>query len=447
MTTVVEQAVDYDLVREVRERVGEALQQRRRVQESGGRPLSEADLNALALSIIEDDLQALSAQRINSGQIPLSLQEEERLTRAVLAALVGAGRLQPWLDHPDVENIDANGFDEVFVSYFDGREEQVGPIAESDEDLVEMVRVLAATSGLSSRPFDSSNPQLDLRLPDGSRLSAVMEVSHRPSISVRRKRLKVARLADLLANGTVTEEIGSFLSAAVKARLNLMIAGEVNSGKTTLLQALANEIPRRERLITIERSLELDLHLLKDLHPNVLALEERLPNLEGQGYVSMASLVRRSLRSNGRRTIVGEVLGDEVVAMLNAMNQGNDGSLSTVHANSSEDVFQKLSTYAIQAEERLPIHASQLLIANALTLVVFVQRDEDPVTGRQRRRVTSIREVNGYADERVTSSEIYRLDENGNDTVVPHAPVTDRTRMRLEKHGFSTADFDYPGRW
>ncbi|MFJ1757643.1 CpaF family protein [Kitasatospora sp. NPDC088134] len=445
MTTVVEAPIDYALVQEVRGRVGEVLQQRRRAQESGGRLLSEADLTALAMSIVEDDLQALSARRIDNGQIPLSLQEEERLTKAVLAALVGAGRLQPWLDHPDVENIDANGFDKVFVSYFDGRQEQVGPIAESDEDLIEMVRVLAATSGLSSRPFDTSNPQLDLRLPDGSRLSAVMEVSHRPSVSVRRKRLKVARLADLLANGTVTEEIGAFLSAAVKARLNLMIAGEVNSGKTTLLQALANEIPPQERLITIERSLELDLHLLEGLHPNVLALEERLPNLEGQGYVSMASLVRRSLRSNGRRTIVGEVLGDEVVAMLNAMNQGNDGSLSTVHANSSEDVFQKLSTYAIQAEERLPIHASQLLIANALTLVVFVQRDEDPITGQQRRRVTSIREVNGYADERVTSSEIYRLD--GDDNVVPDAPMTDRTRIRLEKHGFSTAAFDYPGRW
>ncbi|MFB8236192.1 CpaF family protein [Kitasatospora purpeofusca] len=445
MTTTVESIVNYTLVKEVRERVGEVLQQRRRVVESGGQPLSDADLRALALDIIADELQTLSSERMNNGEVPLSLEEEERLTTAVAAALHGAGRLQPWLEDPDVENIDANGYDEVFVSFADGSQQKVGPIAESDADLIEMVRVLAATSGLSSRPFDSNNTQLDLRLPDGSRLSAVMTVSHRPAISVRRKRLRVARLADLQANGTVTEEIAQFLSAAVRGRLNLMIAGEVNSGKTTLLQALANEIPPKERLITIERSLELDLHELKDLHPNVLALEERLPNLEGQGYVSMASLVRRSLRSNPQRVIVGEVLGDEVTAMLNAMNQGNDGSLSTIHANGSEDVFKKLSTYAIQAEERMPIHASQLLISDALTLVVFIERDEDPATGLQRRRVTSIREVNGYADERVTSSEIYGLDEN--DNVVPNAPVTDRTRRRMEKHGFSIGEFDYPGRW
>ncbi|MFB7674107.1 CpaF family protein [Kitasatospora purpeofusca] len=445
MTTTVESIVNYTLVKEVRERVGEVLQQRRRVVESGGQPLSDADLRALALDIIADELQTLSSERMNNGEVPLSLEEEERLTTAVAAALHGAGRLQPWLEDPDVENIDANGYDEVFVSFADGSQQKVGPIAESDADLIEMVRVLAATSGLSSRPFDTNNTQLDLRLPDGSRMSAVMTVSHRPAISVRRKRLRVARLADLKANGTVTEEIAQFLSAAVRGRLNLMIAGEVNSGKTTLLQALANEIPPKERLITIERSLELDLHELKDLHPNVLALEERLPNLEGQGYVSMASLVRRSLRSNPQRVIVGEVLGDEVTAMLNAMNQGNDGSLSTIHANGSEDVFKKLSTYAIQAEERMPIHASQLLISDALTLVVFIERDEDPATGLQRRRVTSIREVNGYADERVTSSEIYGLDEN--DNVVPNAPVTDRTRRRMEKHGFSIGEFDYPGRW
>ncbi|WP_078661318.1 CpaF family protein [Streptomyces sp. NRRL B-24484] len=439
------ESVDYDVVKVLRERTGEVLQQRRRTIEANGRQLSEGDLRALALDIIADELQALSSERINSGQVPLSLEEEERLTTAVAAALHGAGRIQPWLENPDVENIDANGFDNVFVSFADGSQEKVGPIAESDEDMIEMIRVLAATSGLSSRPFDSNNTQLDLRLPDGSRLSAVMAVSNRPSLSVRRKRLRVARLSELRANGTVTPEIEAFLTAAVRARLNIMIAGEVNSGKTTLLQAIANEISPRERLITIERSLELDLHELKELHPNVMALEERLANAEGQGYVSMASLVRRSLRSNPQRVIVGEVLGDEVVAMLNAMSQGNDGSLSTVHANSSEDVFQKLSTYAIQAEERLPIHASQLLIANALKLVVFVNRDEDPVTGLQRRRVTSIREVSGYADERVTSSEIYGLDEN--DNVVPNAPMTDRTRQRLERQGFVVGDYDFPGRW
>ncbi|MEV8098829.1 ATPase, T2SS/T4P/T4SS family [Kitasatospora sp. NPDC085879] len=445
MTTTVESAVDYGLVKVLRERTGQVLQQRRRALEVGDRQLSDADLRALSLDIIADELQALSAERINSGQVPVSLDEEEWLTTAVAAALHGAGRLQPWLENLDVENIDANGFDEVFVSFADGSQEKVGPIAESDADMIEQIRVLAATSGLSSRPFDAANPQLDLRLPDGSRLSAVMSVAHRPGLSVRRKRLRVARLSDLRANGTLTPEIVAFLTAAVRARLNIMIAGEVNAGKTTLLQAVANEIDPRERLITIERSLELGLHELTDLHPNVLALEERLANAEGQGYVSMADLVRRSLRSNPQRVIVGEVLGDEVVAMLNAMSQGNDGSLSTIHANSSADVFQKISTYAIQAVERMPIDASQLLVANALKLVVFVDRDLDPTTGLQRRRVTSIREVSGYADGRVASSEIYALDEN--DNVVPSAPLTDRTRARLARQGFEVGSFDFPGRW
>ncbi len=156
-----------------------------------------------------------------------------------------------------------------------------------------------------------------------------------------------------------------------------MIAGATNSGKTTLLRALANEIPPHERLITVERSLELGLGEFKDLHPNVVAFEERLPNSEGVGEVSMADLVRRSLRMNPSRVIVGEVLGDEIVTMLNAMSQGNDGSLSTIHSNSSMEVFNRISTYAIQAPERLPMEATQMLIAGALDFVVFVRKHND----------------------------------------------------------------------
>lgn len=440
-------AIDYAIVKLLRERTGSVLQERRRALESGenGRQLSDGDLRAIALDIIADELQVLSHERMNGGDVPLSYEEEETLTTAVVAALLGVGRLEPWLKREDVENIDANGFDDVFVSFADGSQEKIGAIAESDADLIEQVRVLAATSGLSSRPFDDANPQLDLRLTDGSRLSAVMRVSNRPSISVRRRRLREAHLSELRDNGTITPEIEAFLNAAVRARLNIMIAGEVNAGKTTLLQAVANAIPPRERLITIERSLELGLHEFTHLHPNVVALEERLPNAEGQGYVSMADLVRRSLRMNANRVIVGEVLGDEVVAMLNAMSQGNDGSLSTVHANNSADVFQKLSMYAIQAAERLPIDASQFLIANALELVVFIKRELDPTTGVQRRRVTSLREVSGYNEGRVASSEIYKLQENGE--VEANAPLTDRTRARLAAHGFDPGDYHFDGRW
>ena len=234
--------------------------------------------------------------------------------------------------------------------------------------------MLAANVGLTSRPFDSANPELDLRLPDGSRLSAVMSVTSRPAVSLRRSRLGKVSLGDLVGNATMTSEMASFLRAAVRARKNIMIAGATNSGKTTLLRALANEIPPTERLITVERSLELGLDAFDDLHPNVVAFEERLSNSEGVGGVGMADLVRRSLRMNPSRVIVGEVLGDEIVTMLNAMSQGNDGSLSTIHANSSMEVFNRIATYALQAQENLPVEATHMLIAGSINFVVFLKR-------------------------------------------------------------------------
>ena len=196
-------------------------------------------------------------------------------------------------------------------------------------------------------------------------------------MSIRRARLGRVSLDDLVGNGTMTAEVAALPLAAVAARKNIMIAGATNAGKTTLLRALANEIPPHERLITVERALELGLGEFEDLHPNVVAFEERLPNSEGLGGVSMAELVRRSLRMNPSRVIVGEVLGDEIVTMLNAMSQGNDGSLSTIHANSSIEVFNRISTYAIQSAERLPIEATQMLIAGAIDFVVFVRKRND----------------------------------------------------------------------
>ncbi|HEX4288579.1 MAG TPA: CpaF/VirB11 family protein, partial [Trebonia sp.] len=229
-------------------------------------------------------------------------------------------------------------------------------------------------------------------------------------------------LADLVGNGTMSPEVGSFLAAAIGARKNIMIAGATNAGKTTLLRALANQIPSHERLITVERALELGLDQFPEIHPNVVALEERLPNSEGQGAISMAELVRRSLRMNPSRVIVGEVLGDEIVTMLNAMTQGNDGSLSTIHANSSLEVFNRISTYAIQSAERLPIDATHMLIAGAIDFVVFQEKRNDYARGGTMRRfVSSIREVTGV-DGRVLSSEAFAPGRDGR--AVAHAPVS-----------------------
>ncbi|MEV0796749.1 MULTISPECIES: ATPase, T2SS/T4P/T4SS family [unclassified Kribbella] len=415
--------MDQSLVRRLREEVAEVLARQRREDAANGLPqMSAEDERQFARAVVGRVMETHARAEIAAGRTPPGAAEEHDLADGIHAALFGVGRLQPLLDDPMVENIDINGCDRVFIGFADGREELGDPVAESDDELVELIQTLAAYSGLASRPFDSANPQLDLRLPDGSRLSALMGVCPRPSVSIRRARLSRVSLEMLIEYGTMTPDLASFLSAAVAARKNIMIAGATNAGKTTLLRALANEIPPDERLITVERSLELGLGEFEDLHPNVLATEERLPNSEGQGAIVMAELVRRSLRMNPSRVIVGEVLGDEIVTMLNAMSQGNDGSLSTIHANSSLEVFNRICTYAIQSAERLPADATMMLIAGAIDFVVFVERRNDFSSGGGLRRIiTSVREVNGV-DGRVLSSEIFQAGPDG--LVQPAAPIS-----------------------
>jgi pilus assembly protein CpaF len=415
--------MDHSLVKRFRQEVGDRLASQRRDDAAVGLPpMSQEDERQFARAVISQVLEEYARQEIASGRAVLQAEEEEAVAAGVHAALFGVGRLQPLLDHPEIENIDINGCDNVYVSYADGREVAVEPVADSDEELVDLIQILGAYSGLSSRPFDTANPQLDLRLPDGSRLSAVMDVCRRPSVSIRRARLGKVFLSDLVGNGTILPDLGSMLSAAVAARKNLMIAGSTNAGKTTLLRALANEIPPNERLVTVERALELGLDQFPELHPNVVAFEERLPNSEGVGGISMAELVRRSLRMNPSRVIVGEVLGDEIVTMLNAMTQGNDGSLSTIHANSAREVFNRISTYALQAQERLPVEATQMLISGAIDFVVFVQKRNDYHRGGTLRRyVSSVREVTGV-DGGVLSSEVFA--PGPDQRAMPHAAIS-----------------------
>jgi Flp pilus assembly CpaF family ATPase len=425
--------VDHSLVKRLRQEVGNRLAEQRRLDAAASMPpMSGEDERQFARAIIAQVLEDHARNEITAGRRPPTAEDEEELAEAVHAALFGVGRLQPLLEDQEIENIDINGYDRVFLGFADGREALGEPVAESDEEMVELIQVLAAYSGLSSRPFDTANPQLDLRLPDGSRLSAVMDVTLRPALSIRRARLGKVFLADLVGNDTLSPELGSFLAAAVGARKNIMIAGATNAGKTTLLRAIANQIPGSERLITVERALELGLDHFPELHPNVVAFEERLPNMEGQGAITMAELVRRSLRMNPSRVIVGEVLGDEIVTMLNAMTQGNDGSLSTIHANSSLEVFNRISTYAIQAQERLPVEATHMLIAGAIDFVVFImKKNEYSRGGRLRRYVSSVREITGV-DQRVLSSEVFAPGPDGR--AVPHAPVS--CMDELAEHGY-----------
>ena len=431
-----EQTATNNLVRTLRGQVADRLNQQRRRDEVAGRsPMSAEDERHYARSLIVQVLEDHATLQISEGRVPPTAAQEERIAGAIHAALFGVGRLQPLLEDRDVENIDINGCDKVFVGYADGREEMAPPVADSDEELIELIQILAANVGLTSRPFDSANPQLDLRLPDGSRLSAVMGVCQRPSLSIRRARLGQVTLEDLHGTGTFSEEVLHFLRAAVAARKNIMLAGATNSGKTTMLRALAAEIPSQERIITVERALELGLDKFEDQHPNVVAFEERLPNSEGLGAVTMAELVRRSLRMNPSRVIVGEVLGDEIVTMLNAMSQGNDGSLSTIHANSSMEVFNRIATYALQAEENLPVEASHMLIAGSINFVVFLRKKNEHASGGgMARGVESIREVTGI-DGRVLSSEVFAAGPDG----VARARAPIECIDDLVVHGYSPA--------
>ncbi|PVG82114.1 type II secretion system protein E [Nocardioides gansuensis] len=396
--------VDPDLLRSVHREVGDRLQREQVERRRGGRdPLVGLGEQQYARKLIADVIREHAEQLLARGQSPLDPGAERELAEGVHARMFGAGRLQGLLNDESIENIDINGCDEVWVTRAgSARHDRVEAVATSDEELIELVQGLAAYSGLSSRPWDAANPELDLQLPDGSRLSAVMSVSARPSVSIRRHRFDKVELGDLVGNGTLSEDAADFLRALVKSRANVMVAGATRAGKTTLLRAMAAEIGPEDRIITVERALELGLRKNVERHPNCVEFEERVANSEGQGAVSMARLVRRTLRQNPDRAIVGEVLGPEVIDMLNAMGQGNNGSMSTIHARTARDVFNRIATYAIQSEERLPHEASYQLIAGGLDFVVFVSRH--PSTGA--RRVDTILEVNGY-DGTVQASEIF----------------------------------------
>ena len=239
-----------------------------------------------------------------------------------------------------------------------------------------MIRSAASRFGLSERRFDLARPELDLRLPDGSRLSALMAVTAASGgVNPEAPFLEPLPCRSHRRWALSTRIWPPFCEPRCRARKNIVVSGAMNSGKTTLLRALAAEISPRERIVTIEQAFELGLDADPERHPDMVALEARPANVEGVGLISVADLVRRALRMNADRVIVGEVLGDEVLPMLNAMSQGRSGSMCTIHADSSAGVFRRIASYAVQAPERLPLEASNLLIAGAIHFVVHLDSE------------------------------------------------------------------------
>ncbi|MDQ2836238.1 MAG: Flp pilus assembly complex ATPase component TadA [Actinomycetota bacterium] len=413
------ETVDYQLVRELQEEVADEItsaKQRRDAQLLAD--LAPADEQQLAQAMIVGAVQRHMQGLLARGSELPDQTYDQRLCDAIYAAMYGAGELQELLDDSEVENIDINGCDEVWITYAAPRGKERGrPIAVNDEDLINIVQNLGAYAGLNARPFTVASPELDLRLPDGSRLSAVLGATERPVISIRRNRFPQMFLHQLIEFGTIDQTMASFLEAAVRARCNIMVAGATDAGKTTLLRAMINCIPPAERIITVERALELGLRHNPDLHWDVVEMEEVLPDAEGRGGITIDQLVRRTRRHNPDRVIVGEVLGPEVVQMLSAMSQGNDGSLSTIHARDADDVFHKLATYAAQFE-RLDFPVTHSLMASSVDFVVFVRKN--PLMNGVR-CVTEVVEVTGINEGRVARSKIFA-----------ESPVDGRAERRSE---------------
>ena len=432
---------EHAVIEHLRTRVLDGLSERQRADHLDGRTsLRGADEEAFGRKLIADALDAEATEALAAGRPVRRPEEDDALAQAVFDALFRLDRLQRLLDDPSIENINANGADEVWVRYADGRRERVEPIASSDEELIELVRGVGARLGIGERRFDLGSPRLSLQLPDGSRLFAVMAVCARPALSIRRHRYLKVTCDDLVAMGTLDVALRELLRCLMLARKSCVICGGAGAGKTTLLRAMAADIAPWERLVTIEDSLELGLERFPELHPDVVALEAREPNLEGEGGIGLAELVRWALRLSPDRVIVGESRGEEVLALLNAMSQGTDGSMTTIHASSSKGVFAKLATYAIQAPERLPLEATNLLVASAIHFVVFIA--QDPLG---RRFVSSVREVVDADGPMVVSNEVFRPGEEGR--AVPGVPIRAETMDELVEVGFDPRLMERPGGW
>jgi Flp pilus assembly CpaF family ATPase len=391
---------DHAVVRQLRRVVVEALADHLHAEPG----LDGEGRRELGRAFVAEAVDQAMQDRLRAGRPPWTHDEEHALAEAVMAEVFGLGRLQALVDDQNVENIEVNGCDRVWVSYADGREVAGPPVADSDAELIEQLQLLATRLDTSERSFTSTTPTLHAPLEDGSRLAAMAWTTPRPHLVIRRHRVRDVDLDDLVALGTLDPPLAAFLRAALHAGMNIVVSGLQNAGKTTLLRALANEFGPMERFGTIEREYELFLHDLPDRHPRVVAMQAREGSTERDaagrraGEVTMADLVRDALRMNLRRIIVGEVRDSEVLPMTQAMITG-DGSLCTLHSRSAAKVIDRLVTLCLSAGVGMGEAFAYRLIADAVDLVVHIDlRDETATGGRRHRFVSQVLELDGIAE-------------------------------------------------
>jgi len=349
-------------------------------------------------AIILELLESEAAERVAGGQSDWGLGTQDAMAVAIYDQLFGLGRLQPLVDDDDIENIIITGCDQVMLEMVDGRLVPGPPVAESDQELIDFLVFLGSRSEVNARAFSEAQPRLHMRLDGGSRLAAAAWVTPRPSVVIRRHRLRRVSLADMVDLGALSEVAASFLAAAVKAGKTIVVAGSQGSGKTTLVRALCGQIPMHEAIGTFETEYELFLNEMPDVHPMVHAWEarpgsgERGPDGRPVGEYTLAQALHDSHRFNLLRQIVGEVRGEEVLAMLKAM-QSSNGSISTTHAPTAQAAIDKLVTCAMEAGNHVTYEYAVRAIAAAVNIVVHVHLETTPLPDGSAQRSRWVSEI------------------------------------------------------
>jgi len=365
--------------------------------------LDLAKLSALAPDRVHAEVSRLAEGLLQAENLPLSTVERDRLVGEVHHELFGLGPLEPLLADPSISDILVNSFSSIYIERR-GKLEKTTISFKDDEHLRRVIERIVSTVG---RRIDEAQPMVDARLPDGSRVNAIIPplALDGPVLSIRRFGVVPLTMNALIENGALTKEIAILFEMCVRARLNILISGGTGAGKTTLLNAMSAFIPPDERIVTIEDSAELQMQ-----QPHVVRLETRPPNIEGRGEVTQRDLVRNTLRMRPDRIVIGEVRGGEAIDMLQAMNTGHDGSLTTIHANTTRDSLARLETMVQMTGMRLSDRAMRQQIASAVNLVIQVARLTDGT-----RRIVSISEITGMEGETITMQEIFQFERTGVD--------------------------------
>jgi pilus assembly protein CpaF len=370
------------------------------------RLLKVLDLSLLATVEDKDarrQIREVCENLIIEERAPLSLASRQTVIRRIEDEVLGLGPLEPLLADKSVSDILVNGPQQVYVERR-GKLELTDIKFNNDAHLINIIDRIVSAVG---RRVDESSPMVDARLKDGSRVNAIIPplALDGAVLSIRRFAVELLSIDDLIRLGSLTSAVGQAMAAIVKARLNVVVSGGTGAGKTTLLNLLSGFIPASERIVTIEDSAELQLQ-----QPHVVRLETRPPNIEGRGAVTQRDLVRNSLRMRPDRIVLGEVRGGEALDMLQAMNTGHDGSLTTIHANTPRDALGRIENMVSMTGISFPVKALRSQIASAIDIVIQVERMEDG-----RRRVVSVQEINGMEGDVITSTELFAFERRGVD--------------------------------